>query len=266
MAHGKSTSKTIARKAAKVLCDPNASKKRRVSPVLRPWRKAWESSEQETPVLARGRSHSGTLSRMLRSTLIGMALLVAGAVASPAQDLAELGEQSDISQILNASGTLYVLETHDLPDIVIYGSSRTVECEIVILRFLSGSTLSSNDRISVGLELTLKEDRFERTARLDINEAEALLASFGVMVDQGMEILESPAFDDDANDWRSEIHYATKEQVKIAAFINNANELQFGLKVGSRADWVILPRRGMDTFADNLARTIHAGRVVQADA
>ena len=199
---------------------------------------------------------------MLRSTLIGVTLLVVGAVATPAQDLTEVSEQSDVSQKLKASGTLYVLETHNLPNIGIYGSSDKIECEIVILRFLEGSTISSNDRITVGLKITLEEDRYERTARIDINEAEALLASFGVMVDQGMKILESPSFDDEYK-WHSEIHYATKEQVKIAAFINNSNELQFGLKVGSRADWVIVPRKAMDIFAANLAKTIDVGRVVQ---
>ena len=54
------------------------------------------------------------------------------------QDLAEVEEQSDISQLLRTSGTLYVLETHDLPNIVIYRSSRKMVCEIVILRFLAG--------------------------------------------------------------------------------------------------------------------------------
>ena len=39
------------------------------------------------------------------------------------------------------------------------------------------------------------------------------------MVDQSMEILEAES------NWSSEIYYATKEQVKIAAFINNSNEL-----------------------------------------
>ena len=119
---------------------------------------------------------------MLRSTLIGLSLLIAGAMATHGQDLAETGEQTDITRILQASGTLYVLETHDLPSVQVYRSGNVIECEIVILRFLSGATLAADDQISVELRLTIDEDdRYERTASIDIPEAEALLASFQIM-------------------------------------------------------------------------------------
>lgn len=197
---------------------------------------------------------------MLRS-IIGIILLAAGAMATSAQDLAETGEQTEITQVLQASGTLYVLETHDLPDVAVYGSTNKIECEIVVLRFLSGSTLSADDRFSVGLKFTIEEDRYERTARIDIQEVEALLASFKIMSENGQSILASPSVDSELS-WNSEIHYSTKEQVKMAAYINRSKELLFGLKVGSRADWKLLTREGIQTLAANLDHAINVGRVL----
>ena len=201
---------------------------------------------------------------MPRSLLIGITLLVGGAVATPAQELAEAsGEQTDITRILQASGTLYVLETHDLPSVAVYRSGNVIECEIVILRFLSGAALAADDQISVGLRLTIDEDdRYERTASIDIPEAEALLASFKIMSENGQSILASPSVHDEFS-WRAEIHYATKEQVKMAAFINRNKELQFALKVGSRADWAILTRAAIEKFAENLEHAITVGRILK---
>ena len=184
-------------------------------------------------------------------------------MATHGQDLAETGEQTDITRILQASGTLYVLETHDLPSVQVYRSGNVVECEIVILRFLSGATLAADDQISVGLRLSIDEDdRYERTASIDIPEAEALLASFQIMSENGQEILASPSVQDEFS-WGAEIQYSTKEQVKMAAFINRNGELQFAVKVGTRADWALLTRAAAERFAANLEHAINFGRILQ---
>ena len=191
---------------------------------------------------------------MARSTFIGMVLLVAVAVATPAQTLSGIDDQSDVSQILNAHGTLYVLETHPLQSLSVLGP-KNIKCTIVVVRVLSGSELSEHDTITVGLELVAEEDRIERKGRLDAREAQALMAYLELIMDKGRSILDRPTVDTD-DTWQAEIHYSTKEKVKLAAFIDRGGALKFGLKVGPRADWMILSSTGVRTLSDNLQRTI----------
>ena len=106
---------------------------------------------------------------MLRLILV---LHLATAAVAYSQDLAEVEEQTALSQILRASGTLYVLETHDLPSIPVLGPGH-IECEIVILRFLAG-----DNTVTVGLEFTREEEYSEQSACLEVHEAQALLAAF----------------------------------------------------------------------------------------
>ena len=185
-----------------------------------------------------------------------------GAVTAWSQDLSDVEEQTSLSQVLNAAGTLYVLETHDLPAISIYRSSNDVECEIAIVRVLGSSELSPDDTITIGLELTFEEEYAERSARLDMHEAQALLAAFEIIEGQGKEILASPTVDSKAT-WSAEIHFATKEQVKVAAFFDRARALRYGLKIGSRADWVLLTDTGVSTLIDNLTRFVQIGHTIE---
>ena len=49
----------------------------------------------------------------------------------------------------------------------------------------------------------------------------------------------------------------------MAAFINRNEELQFAMKVGSRADWALLTRAAAEKFAANLERAINFGHILQ---
>ena len=178
-----------------------------------------------------------------------LVLHLAIAAVAYSQDLAEVEEQTSLSQILSASGTLYVLETHDLPSIPVLGRGHT-ECEIVILRFLAG-----DNTVTVGLEFTREEEYSERSARLEVHEAQALLTAFEMIANEGRGLLGSPTIDSTLQ-WSAEIHYATKEQVKVAAFLTRTNELRYGLKIGSRADWALLTNTGVNTLTDNLTQFV----------
>ena len=71
-----------------------------------------------------------------------------------AQDLLQTAEESDLSQVLKASGTLLVRETHSLPNVATIGSSAPIECDVVIVRVRAPlTTLSKEDSTTVGLQL-----------------------------------------------------------------------------------------------------------------
>ena len=182
-----------------------------------------------------------------------------------AQDLAQTAEESDLSQVLKASGTLFVRETHSLPNVATIGSSAPIECDVVIVRVLAPltlstlSTLSKEDSTTVGLQLSIEEEYSERSAYIDMEEAEGLLASLRIISREGISILTSPLVDGIEETQRSsEIHYTTKEKISLGAF-DYRGHLRFALKISSQADWALLTPHGADTLADNLSRAVEIG-------
>ena len=182
-----------------------------------------------------------------------------------AQDLEQTAEESDLSQVLKASGTLFVRETHSLPNVATIGSSAPIECDVVIVRVLAPlttlSTLSKEDSTTVGLQLSIEEEYSERSAYIDMEEAEGLLASLRIISREGISILTSPLVDGIEETQRSsEIHYTTKEKISLGAF-NYRGDLRFALKISSQADWALLTPHGADTLADNLSRAVEIGDI-----
>ena len=184
------------------------------------------------------------------------------ATVANAQNLAQTVEQSALSQVLKTSGTLFVRETHSLPEIATVGSSPPIECNVVIVRILAPlATLSTEDTTTVGLQLRIEEEYSERSAYVDIDEAEGLLASLKIISDEGMAILAAPLIDAIEQPERSsEIHYTTKEKISLGAF-NYRGNLRFALKISSLADWALLTPHGADTLASNLSRAVDIGRI-----
>ena len=196
----------------------------------------------------------------IRIILIG-SIICTGTVGF-AQSLAQTAEQqSDLSQVLKTSGTLFVREIHNLPAITTIGDSKNIECDVVIVRILSPlSTLSKEDTTTVGLRLTIEEEYSERSAYIDVDEAEGLLASLTIMSNEGMDILTSPLVEGIEHGRRSsEIHYTTKEEVSLGAFDYRGN-LRFALKISSLADWVLLHPHGAAQLVTNLHLAINIGR------
>ena len=67
--------------------------------------------------------------RVIRSFMVSFALCVA--VLTSAQDLSQTAEQSDVSQVLKASGTLFIREIHSLADVeTVAGAS--IRCKVVL--------------------------------------------------------------------------------------------------------------------------------------
>ena len=177
------------------------------------------------------------------------------AVWAGGQDLSQVAEQSDVSKILKASGTLYVRESYDLPGIITTAGD-TVECEVVIVKVLVGKDAISPSVTTVGIRLEIEEEYSERSAYIDLEEAEGLLASLRRISSEGMAILTTPMVDEiDGMERSSEIHYTTKEDITLAAF-EHRGVLRYALKISSLADWAILREEGVRTLETNLSRAI----------
>ena len=184
------------------------------------------------------------------------------AVSIWGQDLAQTTEQSDVSKILRASGTLYVRESYQLVDVATTGANP-IEFEVVILKTLvAKDVLSPSATTTVGVRLEIEEEYSERSAYLDIEEAEGLLASLRKISSEGMAILTTPVADGIERAARSsEIHYTTKEEISMGAFVRRG-VLIFALKVSSRAEWAILAERGVRALETNLSRAIEIAAAV----
>ena len=198
--------------------------------------------------------------RVIRIFVVSYGICMA--TVTIAQDLAQTAEQSGLSQVLKASGTLFVRETHSLPGVATIGTSPPIECEVVIVRVLAPlATLSTEETTTVGLQLSIEEEYSERSAYVDIEEAEGLLASLKIISSKGMDILTSPLIDGiEQTERSSEIHYTTKEKISLGAF-NYRGDLRFALKISSLADWALLTPHGADTLASNLSRAVEIGRM-----
>ena len=160
--------------------------------------------------------------------------------------------QSDVSMILKKSGSLYLRETHYLSDIESFSDSN-IECEVLIVKDLLNSD-KNNNIMAVGIQLSIEEEYSERNAFINIEEGRGILASLDKIINDGLAILETPIVNND-DKISSEIHYATKEDVRIAAFINRGT-LRFGIKITSLADWAIITEEGIKSLKSNLQKAI----------
>jgi hypothetical protein len=177
------------------------------------------------------------------------------------QDLSQVAEQSDVSKILQASGTLYVRESYDLSDITTTGGAP-VECEVVIVKVLVGKDALSPSVTTVGIRLVIEEEYSERSAYIDMEEVEGLLASLRRISSEGMSILTTPMVDGiNSTERSSEIHYTTKEEITLAAF-DHRGVLRYALKISSLAEWAILTEVGVRTLDANLSRAIEIAAAV----
>lgn len=173
--------------------------------------------------------------------------------------MAQTAEQSDLSRAMNLSGSLYVRESHQLPNVETYDGY--IECEIVLVRSVDPLEASHNKSVTVGLRLRIEEEYSDRSAYVDVDEAEGLLASLKFLVSDGANLLNSPLVEGITNTVRSsEVHYTTKEKMTLAAFEDRGGDLRFAIKISARADWALLVPAGVGVFESNLSRVIDAGR------
>jgi len=171
--------------------------------------------------------------------LLILAILVITCVCVNAQELAtEAEQQSEMSRILKSSGSLLLRESHYLPDVETM-SANDIECRVLIVRNLLSADSESSD-IAVGLVLTIKEQYSEKTAYVDPDEIDGLIASMEYIDREGVSIVSKPTV---ASPWEtrfsSEIHFTTKDGTVLGVLLSS-NKLLFALKVTSAADWVFL--------------------------
>ena len=99
----------------------------------------------------------------------------------------------------------------------------------------------------------MEADDGRRTAFVDREELEGILAAIATIDDTGIQLLTSPMAGDLSGDIRrsGQISYRTKEGVMIAAF-ERRGELKYAIQVGNRSDWYILSESGESAFRSNL--------------
>jgi len=191
--------------------------------------------------------------KMMRRSrlLLILAVLVIASVCVSAQELArEAEQQSEMSRILKSSGSLLLRESHYLPDVETM-TANDIECRVLIVKDLLSVDSKSTD-IAVGLVLTIEEKYSEKTAYVDPDEIDGLIASIEYIDREGVSlvsqsILTSPLETSSS----SEIHFTTKDGTVLGVVLSS-DKLLFAIKVTSTADWVFLTDRGKEAFLANL--------------
>ena len=180
-----------------------------------------------------------------------LAILVIACVCVSAQELAtEAEQQSEMSRILKSSGSLLLRESHYLPDVETM-SANDIECRVLIAKNLLSVDSKSGD-IAVGLVLTIEEEYSEKTAYVDPDEIDGLIASIEYINREGVSVV-SKAMITSPSETRcsSEIHFTTKDGTVLGVLLSSS-KLLFALKVTSTADWVFLTDGGKETLLANL--------------
>ena len=132
----------------------------------------------------------------------------------------------------------------------------------MIVKVLVGKDSIVPSVTTIGIRLEIEEEYSERSAYVDLEEAEGLLASLRRISSEGMAILTTPMADGiDGMERSSEIHYTTKEDITLAAF-EHRGVLRYALEISSLADWAVLREEGVRTLEANLSRAIEIASAV----
>ena len=108
--------------------------------------------------------------------------------------------------------------------------------------------------VTVGLRLRIEEEYSDRSAYVDVDEAEGLLASLQLLASDGADLLTSPLVEGITDTERSsEVHYTTKEKTILAAFEDRRGNLRFAIKIRAGADWAYLVPAGVGVLESNLS-------------
>ena len=197
-----------------------------------------------------------------RKRLIAMMIgLCLAASSVGGQEVWQAVEESDLSKMLKASGTLYLRSVFDLRGIPTT-SGHFIQFDVVVVKVLAGKEALRASGSTVGVVFRIEEEYSDRTASIDIDEVEGLLASLRAISSEGISILTTPIVEGLGSN--AEIHYTTKEDITLAAFESDG-KLRYGLKIGSRADWAILSHLsdGITILEQNLSRAIEIANAVE---
>ncbi|MBA7561404.1 hypothetical protein ES708_03042 [subsurface metagenome] len=162
-------------------------------------------------------------------------------------------QESELSKIMKGSGTLSIRESHNLKPIPT-ASGKDIECEIMVLQFLSAGK-SREDNVIVGLVLSRKEEYSTRTANIDPDEIDGFIASLDIIAKEGLDYITTPLIlTPGILSTHSEIHYRTKDGTVLGVF-ESKGALRYALKISSVADWAILNPGGPKILLQNLKTT-----------
>jgi len=180
-----------------------------------------------------------------------LAVVVIACVCVNAQELAmEAEQQSEMSRILKSSGSLLLQESHYLPDVETM-TANDIECRVMIARN-SLSVGSESTDIAVGLVFTIEEKYSEKTAYVDPDEIDGLIASIEYIDREGAATLSEPMI---TNPWEtgisSEIYFTTKDGTMLGVVLSSG-QLRFALKARRTADWAFLTDVGKEILLTNL--------------
>ena len=200
--------------------------------------------------------------------LIVFSLIISLMTTVAAQSLSEKAaeEESGLSRILRTSGLLAVRESHTLKDVPTVKSKIT--CELMVVRNLLSEELAGKEEsLTIGLILKSKEEYSTRTANIDPEEIDGLIASIELIQSKGMEFLSASSVPQEYElagtviNSSSEIHYRTKEGLILAAF-ENRGSLTFGIKVSSTADWELLKSTGSNPGIEILLSNLKSAKTI----
>jgi len=189
---------------------------------------------------------------MTRCTAIALVLLLVlgSAVGSLGQELASAEQESEMSRILRRAGSLLLRESHYLPTIETM-SGEDIEARILVAKDLLGAVTGA-DVVVVGLVLSIEEEYSERTAYIDEDEIDGLIASLEYLEQYGAAVLSSPlATSTGETGVSSEIHFTTKDGM-VLGVLWSSGRLLYAVKVTSLADWAFLSDEGRSTLLSNL--------------
>jgi len=182
-----------------------------------------------------------------------LAVAVIACMCVNAQELAmEAQQQSEMSRILKSSGLLLLREGHYLPDVETgIMTANDIECRVMIARNLLSVGSESTD-IAVGVVFTIEDKYSEKTAYVDPDEIDGLIASIEYIDREGAATLSEPMI---TNPWEtgisSEIYFTTKDGTMLGVVLSSG-QLLFALKATRTADWVFLTNVGKETLLTNL--------------
>ena len=175
-------------------------------------------------------------------------VMVCGAYAQELGD-GEVEQGSAMSKIMKSSGSLLVRESHYLPALKTT-LGEDIECEIMILKNLLSS--ESKEDLTLGLVLKAKEKYSTKSANIDPDEIEGLLASLELIQSEGLALVTTPSITSPKETGSSiELHYRTKDGMVLGVY-ESKGKMKYALKVTSTADWAYVSPKGITTLISNL--------------
>ena len=186
--------------------------------------------------------------KMIKSITLVIITLTTVVVSQDLKD-ATTEQGSAISKIMKGAGALLVKESHELKKISTT-VGKDIDCEILVLRNLL--SVGKDDNVTVGLILKVKEKYSSKTANVDPDEIDGLLASLELIEKDGLSISMTPIISPkNALSNSIEIHYRTKDNMVLGVY-ENKGVLNYAIKVSSTADWAFVTQAGISTLIDNL--------------